>query len=77
MSVLMMILVPSIDEIQQLQAELAYLDTKLDVGKLQWAACGDKKEKCLRVDEREDTKSGTDAIAVFGGSLERMTFPRN
>ncbi|MDC9588369.1 hypothetical protein PSI23_03320 [Xenorhabdus sp. XENO-10] len=52
-SVLMMILVPSMDEIQQRRAELTNLDKQLEVGKLRWSICGDKKEKCLRMDERE------------------------
>lgn len=52
-SVLVIALVPSMEEIQQRRAELAYLDKQLDIGKLQWSTCGDKKEKCLRMDERE------------------------
>ena len=52
-SVLVIALVPSMEEIQQRRAELAYLDKQLEVGKLQWSTCGDKKEQCLRMDERE------------------------
>ncbi|NHB89826.1 hypothetical protein [Photorhabdus tasmaniensis] len=53
MSVLMKVLVPSMDEIQQRRADLANLERQLEVGTFHWSTCGEKKEKCLRTDERD------------------------
>lgn len=54
-SFLAVILVPSLDEIQQRRAELSDLNEQIKNASLEWNTCdtGHSREKCIRTDERE------------------------
>ncbi len=64
-SVLVVVLVPSLDEIQQRRTELSWLNKQPDGSQLQWHTCG--KEYCLRTDER-----GNKGVMAKDGSTWRV-----